>query len=37
MGEKDIVIGIDQVTQDGDHLRVALTKDQIEALPEFDD
>ena len=37
MGEKDVVIGIDQVTQDGDHLKVAMTKDQIEALPEFDD
>ena len=37
MGEKDVVIGLDQLTQDGDHLKVNLTKEQIGALPEFDD
>ena len=37
MGEKDVVIGLDQLTQDGDHLKVSLTKEQIGALPEFDD
>ena len=37
MGEKDVVIGLDQVTQDGDHLKVTMTKDQIKALPAFED
>ena len=37
MGEKEVVIGLDQVARDGDHLKVAMTKDQISALPEFDD
>ena len=37
MGEKGVVIGLDQVTKDGDHLKVAMTKDQIKALPEFED
>jgi sporulation protein YlmC with PRC-barrel domain len=37
MGEKDVIIGLDQLTQDGDHLKVNLTKEQIAALPEFDD
>ena len=37
MGEKDVVIGLDDLTQDGDHLKVGMTKDQIGALPDFDD
>jgi hypothetical protein len=37
MGEKDVVIGIDQLSQDGKHLKVNMTKEQIGALPEFDD
>jgi sporulation protein YlmC with PRC-barrel domain len=37
MGEQDVVIALDQLTQDGDHLKVNLTKEQIGALPEFDD
>ena len=37
MGEKDVVIGLDQLTQDGDHLKVNLAKEQIGALPEYDD
>ena len=37
MGEKDVVIGLDDLTQDGDHLKVSMTKDQIGALPDFDD
>jgi len=37
LGEKVVVIGLDQVSQDGDNLKVAMTKDQIEALPEFED
>ena len=27
LGEKDVVIGLDQLTQDGDHLKVSLTKE----------
>ena len=37
LGEKDVVIGLDQVAKDGDKLKASMTKDQIEALPEFDD
>ena len=37
VGENDVVIGLDQVSHDGDHLKVSMTKEQIEALPEFDD
>ena len=37
MGEKDVVIGLDQLTQDGDHLKINMTKEQIGALPDFDD
>ena len=37
MGEKDVVIGLDQLSQDGDHLKVNMTKEQIGALPDFDD
>ena len=33
LGEKEVVIGIDQVTQDGDHLKVAMTKDQVRPCP----
>ena len=37
MGEKEVVIGLDQLAQDGDHLKINMTKDQIGALPDFDD
>lgn len=37
LGKKDVVIGLDHVAKDGDKLKVSMTKDQIEALPEFDD
>ena len=37
LGEKDVVIGLDQLAQDGDHLKVNLTKEQLEALDEFED
>jgi PRC-barrel domain len=37
LGDKDVVIGLDQVTKDGDNLKVSMTKEQIEALPEFGD
>jgi sporulation protein YlmC with PRC-barrel domain len=36
VGDKDVVIGLDQVTKCGERLTVAMTKEQIEALPEFD-
>jgi sporulation protein YlmC with PRC-barrel domain len=35
LGEKDVIIGLDQVAKDGDHLTVAMTKDQIKALPDY--
>ena len=37
MGEKDVVIALDRLTQDGDHLKIDMTKDQIGALPDFND
>ena len=37
MGKKDVIIGLDQLTKDGDHLKVNMTKEQIGALPDFDD
>src|SRR3954453_11975102 len=37
VGEKGVVIGLDQVTADGDHLKVNMTKDQIQALPAYQD
>lgn len=37
LGDRQVVIGLDQLTKTGDRLTVAMTKEQIEALPEFDD
>jgi PRC-barrel domain len=37
MGERHVVIGLDQLTKSGDRLTVAMTKEQIQALPEFDE
>lgn len=37
IGDKDVVIGLDQVTKDGDKLKVSMTKEQIEALPAYED
>jgi len=37
LGEKDVIIGLDQLTKEGDHLNVNMTKEQIAALPDFDD
>jgi sporulation protein YlmC with PRC-barrel domain len=37
IGEREVVIGLDQLTQAGDRLTVGMTKEQIEALPEFAD
>jgi sporulation protein YlmC with PRC-barrel domain len=37
MGEKDVVIALDRLTQDGDHLKIDMTKEQIGALPDFED
>jgi len=35
MGQKRVVIGLDQLTKAGDRLTVAMTKEQIQALSEF--
>ena len=37
LGERNVVIGLDQLSKSGDHLTVAMTKEQINALPEFDE
>jgi len=37
VGEKGVVIGLDQVTADGDHLKLTMAKDQIQALPAHED
>jgi sporulation protein YlmC with PRC-barrel domain len=37
VGEKHVVIGLDQLSKAGDRLTVAMAKEQIEALPEFDE
>ena len=37
IGEREVVIGLAQLTKNNDRLTVAMTKDQIEALPEFAD
>lgn len=37
MGEKEVVIGLDQLAKNGDRLTIAMTKDQLGALPAFDD
>lgn len=37
MGERHVVIGLDQLTKVDDRLTVSMTKEEIEALPEFDD
>jgi hypothetical protein len=36
MGERDVIVGLDQLSRTDDRLVVALSKEQIEALPEFD-
>ena len=36
MGERDVVIGLDRLSKSQDRLTVAMTKEEIEALPEFD-
>ena len=37
VGEKGVVIGLGQVTADGDHLKLTMTKDQIQTLPAHED
>jgi PRC-barrel domain len=37
LGERDVVIALDQLSKDQDRLTVAMTKEEIEALPEFDE
>lgn len=37
VGERDVVIQLDQLRLDGDRLATDLTKEQLEALPDYDD
>jgi hypothetical protein len=37
LGERDVVIGLDRLSRGQDRLTVAMSKEEIEALPEFDD
>jgi hypothetical protein len=37
VGEQDVVIGLDQLRLDGEHLVSGMTKEQLEALPEWHD
>jgi hypothetical protein len=36
MGQRDVVLGLDQLSKTDERLTVAMSKEQIEALPEFD-
>ena len=36
MGERDVVIGLDRLSRNQDRLTVTMSKEEIEALPEFD-
>ncbi len=37
MGEKHVVIGLDRLSKNGDRLTVSMSKDELEALPEYDE
>ena len=37
VGEKAVTIGLDQLRLDGEHLVPGMTKEQLEALPEWED
>jgi hypothetical protein len=37
VGEKAVTIGLDQLRLDGEHLVSGMTKEQLEALPEWDE
>jgi len=37
LGERDVVIGLDRLSKGQDRLTVAMSKEEIEALPEFDE
>ena len=37
VGERSVTIGLDQLRLDGEHLVSGLTKEQLEALPEWED
>ena len=37
IGEKDVVLPLDSLTKGEDGLRTAMTKEELEALPEYDD
>jgi hypothetical protein len=37
IGDKEVIIGLDQLRVNGDDLTTTLSKEQLEALPEWDD
>lgn len=37
IGDKEVVVAIDRLTMQGDRLMTSLTKEQLEALPRWDD
>ena len=37
VGEKEVIIPLNQLQVSGDDLATAMTKEQLEALPEWDD
>jgi PRC-barrel domain len=37
VGERDVTIGLDQLRLEGEHLVSSMTREQLEALPEWED
>ena len=37
VGERSVTIGLDQLRLEGEHLVSEMTREQLEALPEWDD
>jgi len=37
IGDKEVVVELDQLTQNGDHLQMDMTEEEVEALPAWDD
>jgi hypothetical protein len=37
IGDKEVIVGLDQLRVNGEHLVTTLSKEQLEALPEWDD
>ena len=37
IGDKEVVVELDQLTHDGDQLRMDMTEEEVEALPAWDD